>query len=184
MHDDNGKRAAAIWENHCAEIRVERQNGRIQSFQSFYEEGGLRSPMSEQSHFLWIEAPAAQVKFLSHPTLNPKYDGIVIAIAITWGNSNGSEQCYQCMGGELPKAEELKSYNDFMVLQLGESRSTYFVLVVGSRDGKQERVGFLKLRKEPFWIGGNLKAKVGIPENTPFKSIDHVAWKKQLVRLG
>jgi hypothetical protein len=188
VHEQDGKQAAAIWDNHASatEIRIERRNGKVQSFQSFCEEGGLYLPMSEQSHFLWIGRPAAQAKFLSHPTLNPKYDGqvILIAIALTWGNSNGNEQCYQSIGRELPKAEELKLYSDFMVLQLGESSSAHFVLVVGSRDGKKERVGFLKLYKRAFWIGGDFKARVGIPEHMPFKSIDNVAWKKQIVRLG
>jgi hypothetical protein len=134
-------------------IRIKQLNGKVQSFSSFCEEGGLSLPMSEQSHFLWIVAPTAQVKLLYLPGYRPNSDGrimIAMAIPIKWGSSNESEQCYEIIDKVRPKLKELNSYSDFMVLQLGEPFSTMYLLIVGSRDGKKERVGFLTLTKSDY----------------------------------
>jgi hypothetical protein len=184
-----------LFDTHCAflknsnsnaKIWFERLDGKVQSLPSFWEDGGFDLPLSEQSRVLWIEGYAANAKVLSLPVLGSitKRHSVALAIATcTRWDSIDSEACYQIMDvRQLPKKEELESYSDLIVLKLGESRyNNYYVLLVGSRDGNQERIGFLHLDKKSrppsYW-------KRYYRLDAEPKTIDDVQWKKQMVRLG
>ena len=174
-----------------ARIWIERQEGNIQNLRDFYEENGLDLPVSAQSHFIWLEALTAQLKFIS-PTgdlvsLCPEPDKPTIPIVLSWSSGNEDERYYDwIIYWHLPIRQELKLYSNFMVLNLIRGRSLDSLLIVGERDGKKERVGCVYVSRRPDskrdakWF----KERYNISQDTKLGSYDQIVWTRQKIRLG
>jgi Heterokaryon incompatibility protein (HET) len=160
------------------EIRVEFLDGKVQSFSSFCEHG-LFLPMSEQSPFLQIEGYVAQVRLLRLQSLNTSDEAKHPVLSIA---SKRGGQCFRKIDDwALPEREELEMYSDLTLLKLGEKGSRCLLLLIGSRERKQERIGCFEFHK-------SRPAVRHWRENYPSlgyyaREMEDIKWKKHTVRL-
>lgn len=177
-----------------AEVWIERQDRSIQQLEDFHNEGGFDLSLSSHSPYVWIYAPTAQLKFVSpvgglvsSPT-ECNQDWFSTAPVVTWGNSNANERCYLDIEKDrFPGQLELEAYKFFMVVQIGKTRFSSMLLIVGDSDGKKERVGVARLgnQKDPYYgADWQTREKNGLPNYTKLGLGNQVVWTKQWMRLG
>jgi hypothetical protein len=88
----------------------------------------------------------------------------------------------------LPGFQQLKGYNNFMILRLAKREDKSFNLIIGEVDGRKERIGILEIDiTDGSWRrdgGFFFRATHNISFSTKLGVYSEIMWLKRKIRLG